>query len=383
MLFTGFSFLKLCAGVCVSASLVLSSCDEEYEKATDAIQKAHQAKVANCVNHSDPQGCVDRAIDSTNAAHTAFQQAWATAVAKNYESEEEFKRGLIEEIMKIADPVIKALLLKIVEEVVGPKNMEVSLLGQATIVDLPVLTDAVTLMGSTTEMEAAGLVHGDGRDSDVVSNPSNPIEPIRLINKVMNVSVDADFELAGVTQSGTLTGPIIVQVGEAQIGPRQIRVVSGTLTLDSAYSGMNGSPILMTVKKGGRSSMTVLADGKTILRLDLDASTHSLSFAHDQKPFLEIPMIETAADTFQIAVASVPFDYIHVWQPWPVSDFNNDGQYDPADIGAFSQALATLDFTTDLDMNGLYNTYDLDLYLGYFAEDSARWQFQSDRFNND
>ncbi|RMH29514.1 MAG: hypothetical protein D6692_04130 [Planctomycetota bacterium] len=281
------------------------------------------------------------------------------------------------------NPIVRDFLLKIVEEKVGPKDMEVSMLGQATISGLPVLTDAATLMGSTAEMENAGLVHGDGRDSDVVSNPANPVEPIRLVNKAMNISIDAEFELAGVTHSGTLTGPIIVQVGDGQIGPRQIRVVSGTLTLDSAYSGMNGSPILMTVKKGGRSSMTVLADGKTILRLDLDASTHPLSFAHDQKPFLEIPMIETVTDTFQIAVASVPFDYVHVWQPWPVSDFNKDGQYDPADIAAFTQALAAGDFRTDLDMNGLYNTDDLNLYLGYHAEDAARWQFQSDRFSND
>lgn len=99
MILTGEPLLKFCAGICVSGSLVLSSCDDEYDNAIDAIHKAHQAKIANCAAHSDPPACVDNAIDTTNAALTAFQNAWAAAVAKNYESEEEFKRGLIEAIM--------------------------------------------------------------------------------------------------------------------------------------------------------------------------------------------------------------------------------------------------------------------------------------------
>ncbi len=257
------------------------------------------------------------------------------------------------------------------------------MLGQATISDLAATTDSAYLLGSVEAMESAGLVHGDGRDGDLIIDPANPGTPIRLINKVMNISTDVQFELFGTIETGIMSGQVIVQVGEGQTGMRQIRVISGTLTLDSAYSGMEDSPINMTVKKGGRSSMVVAADGHTTLRLDLDASTHPLSFGYDQSPFLEIPMIETSADTFQINVADAPFDYIHVWDPWPVSDFNKDGLYNPSDIGDFSVALAEQDIRTDLNMDGLYTSEDLDLFLGYHAEDLARWQFQSSRFIND
>ncbi len=382
MLLSGIIF-KICVGVCLSSTLLLAECESEHDKAINAIQKAHQAKIANCEQHSNPQDCRDKAIEVTDAAITAFQQAWAATVAKNYQSKEEFKRGLIQEIMKIVNPVIREFLLRLVQEQIGPKNMNVSLLGQATISGIPVLIDSAILMGSTEQMEHAGLVHGDGRDSDIVSMPGVSPDPIQLINKIMNLSIDAEFELDGQTQAGTLTGAVIVQVGQGQTGPREIRVVSGTLTLDSQYAGMQGAPIIMAVKRGGRSSMTVLTGGRTVIRLDLDASSHPLSFTHDEKPFLEIPMIEAAADVFQVALASVPFEYIHVWQPWPVSDFNNDGQYDAADIAAFTQALAAQYSLTDLDMNGLYNADDLDLFLEYHAEDTERWHFQTDRFNND
>lgn len=285
--------------------------------------------------------------------------------------------------MNIADPVIREILLKIVQEEVGPKEMNVSMLGVAAISDLPALTDAATLTGSIEAMESAGLVHGDGRDSDLLFDPANPGTPIRLINKVLTINTDVEFELFGTVETGILTGQVIVQVGEGQTGPRQIRVVSGTLTLDSEYSGMEDSPINMTVKKNGRSSMVVSADGHTTLRLDLDASMHPLSYGYDQNPFLEVPMIEATADTFQVNVANVPFDYIHVWHPWPVSDFDKNGLYNASDIGAFSIALANQDFRTDLNMDGFYTSNDLDLFLRYHAEDVARSQFQSNRFIND
>lgn len=285
--------------------------------------------------------------------------------------------------MEITDPVIREILLKIVQEEIGPKEMNVSMLGIATISDLAVTADAAALTGSIEAMESAGLVHGDGRDSDLIVDPASPGTPIRLINKVMNINTNVEFELFGAIETGTMSGQVIVQVGEGQIGPRQIRVVSGTLSLDSAYSGMEGSPIIMTVKKGGRSSMVVSADGHTTLRLDLDASTHPLSFGYDQNPFLEVPMIESMADTFQVNVADVPFEYIHVWRPWPVSDFNDDGLYNASDIGAFTAALADQHFRTDLNMDGLYTSEDLDLFLGFHTEDEARSQFQSSRFIND
>lgn len=382
MLLSGI-FAKVCMGVCLSSTLVLAQCESEYDKAVKAIDKAHQSKIKNCQQHSDPDACVNQAVETTNQALTEFQIAWANTVAKNYQTKEDFKRGLIQEIMNIVSPIVREFLFGLVMERIGPKNMVVSLLGQTTISNMPVLMDAAILMGSTEQMEQAGLVHGDGRDGDIASMPGVGPDPIQIINKIMNISINTEFELAGQTETGTLTGSVIVQVGVGQTGPRQIRVVSGTLTLHSAYAEMEGTPIVMTIKKGGRSSMTVLTDGRTILRLDLDASTHPLSFTHDALPFLEIPMIETTADVFQVALASAPFEYIHAWRPWPVSDFNNDGQYDAADITAFTLALAAQHPMTDLDRNGLHNADDLDLFLGYHAEDTARWHFQTDRFNND
>lgn len=381
-MFLGIPLLQLSAGVCLSASLLLSQCDEKQD-ALDRIQQAHQLKVENCQDHSNPQECIDLAIAQTNSALDEFQNAWALTEAEDHQSKREFKESLIEKIMNIADPVIREILLKIVQEEVGPKEMNVSMLGVAAISDLPALTDAATLTGSIEAMESAGLVHGDGRDSDLLFDPANPGTPIRLINKVLTINTDVEFELFGTVETGILTGQVIVQVGEGQTGPRQIRVVSGTLTLDSEYSGMEDSPINMTVKKNGRSSMVVSADGHTTLRLDLDASMHPLSYGYDQNPFLEVPMIEATADTFQVNVANVPFDYIHVWHPWPVSDFDKNGLYNASDIGAFSIALANQDFRTDLNMDGFYTSNDLDLFLRYHAEDVARSQFQSNRFIND
>ncbi len=359
---------SLLAITCISTSFLVSSCDDKLDQAHDRLQKILQYKVENCGLLSTPAAraeCIDNAVNTTNEAHDKLSELWAITVTEEWQTDEEFKREMKRKILDLADGPIRDLLLELVDRMFDGEDSETSIEGSATITAPPAITDPTTITALSMAPKSA------------VGGPT----PIRLVTKQLLINADTSISVLGEIIEGQLSGAVIVRVGEGQVGPRQIQVIGGSLTFSSNHSSLGGSPIQYKVRNNSSSRMVVGSNGETVLTLDVNGSTHPISYAHDENPIFEVPMIETSHNNFNISV-STSYGNLHAWEPWPVSDFNHDNQYDGNDITAFTQALSASDIRTDLNYDNLFNSDDLDLFMEYFAEDESRWLYQSDRFSS-
>jgi hypothetical protein len=199
-------------------------------------------------------------------------------------------------------------------------------------------------------------------------------DPIQLVDMNWALSGLMSVEYDGILIDGTVSGSLFGVVGK-----------SGSLAIKGKLTGgsfqqtfSDGAFVVYTVNT--KESSYIVSDASTgagYIDFVADANYSSDAWASvlQSSIWFRLPIVVDLNGNFTVSTGLVSPDSLYPYDPYAYTDYNLDGQWDLAtDLSAFMAGWAAGSPRADINIDGVWDQLDVDLWNAHFQEDVLAMQ---------
>lgn len=327
----------------------------EAMRTRENLKSGYQFEVAQCDNpgnggYASASDCKAAAFQRYIEAKAKVDEAEILALNENWSSARELHEEIERELVK--------------------KNKKWGIVLDENGVEIEVESTS----GDNESPQGVPGQSGSNQAGSMVLGTTPIGDPIRLINKDWNWDGTINLLVDGELIETSLTGSIHGLVGQSGSFGMKGRLTGGQLV----QTLPGGETVVYTIDTTESSSIVsdaTTGSGYIDFVADADYPDDAWATVMQSSIWFRFPIIVDDQGQFVISTGFVSPESFYPYAPRAYTDYNLDGQWDMAtDLSAFMSAWASSDLRADINIDGVWDQLDIDLWEVDFLQDQLNMQ---------